>query len=68
MKANTRTAATEQIDTDERDIDLVVAKTIERGSMSDEQALALGISPESLARNRNKIAARIRASSMEFAA
>ncbi|MBB3608636.1 hypothetical protein [Rhizobium sp. BK602] len=62
MKSKTATAE------DKRDIELAVSKTLELGSMSDEQVLALGISPESLARNRNAIAAAIRASGMHFAA
>lgn len=53
---------------DASDIKLAVDKTLELGSTSDEQLLALGISPESLARNRNAIAAGIRASGIEFAA
>ena len=53
---------------DKRDIKLAVDKILELGSMSDEQILDLGISAESLARNRNAIAAGIRASGMQFAA
>lgn len=53
---------------DKRDIKLAVDKILELGSMSDEQIHDLGISPESLARNRNAIAAGIRASGMQFAA
>ncbi len=60
----TSTASTE----DKRDIKLAVDKIVERGSMSDEQILDLGISPESLARNRHAIAAGVRASGMQFAA
>lgn len=53
---------------DKRDIKLAIAKIVELGSMSDEQILDLGISPESLARNRGAIAAGVRASGMQFAA
>ncbi|WP_412064013.1 hypothetical protein [Rhizobium sp. SYY.PMSO] len=60
----TKTASTE----DKRDIKLAIDKIVELGSMSDEQILDLGISPESLARNRHAIAAGVRASGMQFAA
>ncbi|MFT4162738.1 hypothetical protein [Shinella sp.] len=60
----TKTASTE----DKRDIKLAIDKIVELGSMSDEQILDLGISPESLARNRSAIAAGVRASGMQFAA
>lgn len=51
---------------DERDIALVVDKTIERGSMTEDQVLALGVSRESYQRNSAAIAARIRSSEMQF--
>ncbi len=53
---------------DKRDIKLAVDKILELGSMSDDQITDLGITPESLARNRNAIAAGVRASGMQFAA
>jgi hypothetical protein len=54
--------------TDETDIKLMVDKTIERGSMTEEQVLALGVSRESYLRNAPAVAARVRASGHEFAA
>jgi hypothetical protein len=53
---------------DEADIKLMVDKTIERGSMTEEQVLTLGISRESYLRNAAAVAARVRASGHEFAA
>ncbi|NTG74503.1 hypothetical protein G6M02_14345 [Agrobacterium rhizogenes] len=52
---------------DERDIELIVEATIERGSITEAQAIALGVSRESFTRNGEKIAARIRARSVHFA-
>ena len=53
---------------DKRDIKLAVDKILELGSMSDDQITDLGITPESLARNRNAIASSVRASGMQFVA
>ncbi|CAN7429050.1 hypothetical protein LJR251_002729 [Rhizobium rhizogenes] len=63
MQAYTKPSAA-----DERDIKLVVDTTIERGSMTEAQVLALGVSRESYLRNGPEIAARLRARNIQFAA
>jgi hypothetical protein len=52
---------------DEHDIKLIVEATVERGTMTEAQAIALGVSRESVLRNGEEIAARLRARSMNFA-
>lgn len=52
---------------DEHDIKLIVETTAEHGTMTEAHAIALGVSRESVLRNREEIAARLRARSMHFA-
>ncbi|RKD61531.1 hypothetical protein [Rhizobium sp. WW_1] len=53
---------------DQIDIKLVVNATVERGSMTENQILALGISRESYVRNIPHIAAELRARNIDCAA
>ncbi len=53
---------------DQSDIKLVVNTTVERGSMTEGQILALGVSRESYLRNLPHIAAELRARNIQHAA
>ncbi|NTH50504.1 hypothetical protein G6L09_05885 [Agrobacterium rhizogenes] len=53
---------------DASDIQLMVKLTLERSSLTKEEALKAGISEASFARNFEAVAASVRAANMEFAA
>ncbi|NTG22024.1 hypothetical protein G6L00_16420 [Agrobacterium rhizogenes] len=63
MKTKSDTSAA-----DASDIQLMVKLTLERGSLTKEQALNAGISEASFTRNFEAVAASVRAANMEFAA
>lgn len=63
MKPKTDTAAADALD-----IQLMIKLTLERASLTKEQALNAGISEASFIRNSAAVAAGVRSANMEFAA